>query len=149
MGLITQLKKAKKIYLDTNIYIAYFEQHEKAKVLPSLFSHWIDTQTEIAASPLLLTELLVYPYRHNLQFLIERYTHLDSFIPNFRWIPYDNDVATRAAQLQAQSSLRTPDSIHLASALENSSEIFLTYDRRIRENPDIFIVTLEQVAKSA
>ncbi|MEY4531807.1 MAG: hypothetical protein RLZZ156_2528, partial [Deinococcota bacterium] len=41
-------------------------------------------------------------------------------------------------------SLKTPDAIHLATALETGCEVFLTNDTRIK-SPDLEIITLSSL----
>ena len=57
----------------------------------------------------------------------------------------DLAMADRAAHLRARYDLRTPDSIHLASALESRADLFLTNDRRLCQVEEIPVLLVEDL----
>lgn len=51
-------------------------------------------------------------------------------------------VADRMARLRASPGLRTPDAIHVATALEWGAQAFLTNDAGLRQAPGIEVLLL-------
>jgi predicted nucleic acid-binding protein len=58
------------------------------------------------------------------------YFLLTSF-PHFELVAPDAPIALRVAGLRAERGLRTPDAIHIATAIERGGTVFLTNDRRL------------------
>jgi uncharacterized protein len=56
--------------------------------------------------------------------------------------PITADVCDRAAAIRAQFNFRAMDSLHLAAALENGCQSFLTHDIRLKSYTDIKIEVL-------
>lgn len=52
-------------------------------------------------------------------------------------IDVDAGIAERAAAIRASSQHRTPDAIHLATALTCRADLFLTADRRLKAFRDL------------
>lgn len=56
------------------------------------------------------------------------------------------EVLFEAARLRAlRPSLRTPDSIHVATALLEGCDLFLTNDRRVRPAPGLNVTVLDEL----
>jgi predicted nucleic acid-binding protein len=62
-------------------------------------------------------------------------------------VPVDSGVAEIASDLRAAHNLRTPDAIHLATALQSGAEAFVSQDDRLRNLPiqDLRVLSLDQV----
>jgi predicted nucleic acid-binding protein len=78
-------------------------------------------------SALLLPELLSKPIRLGLNLERDALLKILSFLD---LIPLDTATAMLAAQLGAAYKLRAPDSIHLATAVQSGSDVFLTNNVR-------------------
>lgn len=46
-------------------------------------------------------------------------------------VPLSRDVMERATEIRAHYGFKTPDSIHLASAVQSACQVFLTNDHRL------------------
>ena len=57
-------------------------------------------------------------------------------------IPVTRDVVDRATEIRAQFNFKTPDSLHLATAMIANCDIFLTNDHRLSRFTGIKIETL-------
>jgi predicted nucleic acid-binding protein len=63
--------------------------------------------------------------------------------PNLRLVPADAAICRTAARLRAaQRSLRLPDAIHLATALEQGATAFVTNDRDLRPPPGLEVIRI-------
>ena len=52
-------------------------------------------------------------------------------------------VLERATELRAQHGFKTPDAIHLATALVQAADVFLTGDAGLRRCPGLQVVVLD------
>lgn len=125
----------RRIYLDTNFFIAMLEPADEALAaqLTRLYS-LNDGSIEpfLATSELTLAELLVGPYKGNNGHLIRTYENM--FTPGgvLEVGPIDRNVLKQAARLRAlQPQLKLPDAIHIATAQAHQCSHFLTYDLRV------------------
>jgi predicted nucleic acid-binding protein len=69
---------------------------------------------------------------------------IDGFFarPDARLVPLTAAVFDRAAQLRADLNFKTPDALHLATAIESGCNCFLTNDTRLSRCTDITIEVL-------
>lgn len=135
----SSLPHFQSIAFDSNILIYFFEETNflSAEEI-ELWLRWTtQQQAKIILSPLVITEVLSYPFQHDLENLIETYTRLDVILPNISYIPFTPSIATLAANLKARYNFRTPDSIHLATAIESNADFFLTADKKLQRCTDI------------
>lgn len=142
---LRNLSKEGKIGCDTNCFIYYFEAHKKfGPVIKKIFSLLVEGKIQIFCSTILLTELLVGPFRANNEQLIELYSSLTKRKGLFL-IPVSEVIATCAAKLRATYNLKTPDTIHLATAIESGAKIFLTNDERAKKVREIKVCLVQDL----
>jgi predicted nucleic acid-binding protein len=79
---------------------------------------------DAVSSTLLLTEVLAQPLRMAKAELVNDYEDILQNSVGFQLIPVDEVIARRAAQLRAQYNLKTPDALHVATALETGCQAF-------------------------
>ena len=129
------------IYLDTNIVIyavenpAVFGQRAQARLSA------ISRADRIAASELTRMECCNYPLRTADFALLRRY---DAFFarPDVTLLPVSDAIIRRATMIQAQYDFATVDAIHLALAVENGCQIYLTNDHRLDRCTDLTVEVL-------
>jgi predicted nucleic acid-binding protein len=63
----------------------------------------------------------------------------------FQLISVSLQTAVRATDLRAKYNLRTPDAIHMATALELGCELFLTNDNGLKRVSEIQVLILDEV----
>jgi predicted nucleic acid-binding protein len=63
--------------------------------------------------------------------------------------PVSVTIAEEAARLRATYTLRTPDAVQLATALDAGASAFLTNDARLAAIPDLHVLVLDQVGTPA
>jgi uncharacterized protein len=118
-------------YIDSAILIYY---HEYVGLYQLRASRWIASflaaGDQFAISDLVRMECRVKPIRLGSMVGIAAF---DRFFtdPNVRTIPATPVVFDRAAQIRASYGFKTPDSIHLAAAVEAGCDRFLTHDARL------------------
>lgn len=144
MGQLT-LPPSASVYLDTSIIIYTVEANPTYYSL--LQPLWLKFQTgeiEIVTSELTLMEALVLPLRNANTSLVSDYELLFSS-SEIQLVPITRPVLTNAANLRATTSLKTPDAIHAATALDASCTLFLTNDSGFRNVPNLPVVILSEV----
>ena len=121
------------IALDTNIFISAFnEKSPKNKQTRELLDQIQNDSIKVFISVILLEEFFVRIYKQKQE------TETDTFLDFIALgglctiVDTNKQIALLAAKLRAQyPSLRAPDAIHLASAIESGVKIFFTTDRRL------------------
>lgn len=147
--LLSITDKAKRIAFDTCIFIYYFENNKKyTDVLDKLFEKLESTgKPKLILSTLLLTELMVHPYKQNRLGVAQKW--LDYFKLN-EWIIFTDiipTIAIEAARLRAKYGFKTSDSIHLANALVHKADYFLANDITLKKCKEIAVFHLDEYVK--
>ena len=120
----------KIVGLDTAPLIFYIEEHESyGPVLDPFFEAVRDGDVRVVTSTVTLLEVLVHPLKHDDEPLAQKYNDILLSSPNIETIPVTPATAQTAAELRAQQNLKTPDAIHLATAINHHAAAFLTNDR--------------------
>lgn len=141
----------KRVYLDTNVFIAAYEtQHSPADHAWRILTAIEDGEFTGVTSELTLAELLVNPIERRNYELAQRYQEIISPAMGFDVPTIDREVLIEAATLRAvQKSLRLPDAIHLATARLNQCTHMVSDDRRLRDASGLAIVQLAADALEA
>lgn len=123
-----------RLYLDTNVFIRAFEgKDDVATALRAMLTSHPD-----AAEPFLITseltsmELLVQPYRERDEQLIQTYENWSISNDYLEVAPIVRPVLKHAAMIRAQyPSIKTPDAIHISTALGARCSHLLSDDLRM------------------
>jgi predicted nucleic acid-binding protein len=132
------------VALDTNVFIYHLEANPLYVSLTTEVFDWLVRPGNRAiTSTLTMAEVLVQPYREANEGLHRTYYGLLSQYPNLEWIPPDLHIAEAAARLRATYRLRTPDAIHVATAIRSGASGFLSNDAAFIRVADIEIGILD------
>ncbi len=126
------------LYLDANVLIMLGEgKGEIADLLSQLVGQQADASF-LCTSELSLAEMLVHPYRHNDERLIDQY---DNWLVSGGFMdvgPVDRSVLWYAAVLRSRyKALKLPDAIHLSTAIGFGCSHFLSADSRLPEQIEL------------
>jgi predicted nucleic acid-binding protein len=131
LGLIADLGSG-RIGVDTAIFIYLIEEDPRfLPLIEQIFEDVAEGRREIVTSALTLLEVLVVPYRAGNAGLAERYEELLSNSRGIAVMDLTRDQLRTAAQLRAETGVKTPDALQLAAALGAGCTTFVTNDRRI------------------
>lgn len=124
------------LYLDTSplIYSIAAGARFREPTLRWLDWHAAQPGSTIVTSQLTVLESLVGILRRNDAILR---SELEKALEAAMIVDVDSEIAKRAAAIRASSQHRTPDAIHLATALICGADVFLTADRRLRAFPGL------------
>jgi predicted nucleic acid-binding protein len=147
MGQLT-IPNAATVYIDTSIIIYTIENHpDYWRLLQPLWSKLNNREVQIFSSELLIMETLVRPLRDNNQLLLDDYERFLT-LGSVRLLPINQSLLREAAQLRATINLRTPDAIHVATAINRGCTLFLSNDRGLRRISNLSVVILQDVLES-
>ncbi len=132
------------VYVDTAPVIYSLEAHPDYRVLVQpLWEKLYAGEITIISSELLWLETLVGPMKNNNQPLLKLYTEL--LADNIQLIAIDETILKLAAQIRSTSSLKTPDAIHAATAMNHGCTVFLTNDAGLRNVPGLATIVLKDL----
>ncbi|MBN1955882.1 MAG: PIN domain-containing protein [Anaerolineae bacterium] len=144
--LTQRLQAVTRLLLDTAPVVYYVE--ENARYLPlvaGLFDRLDDGAFVGVISPVTLAECLVMPYCLDRpavrQILVEVLSG-----GNTLFVPIDEAIADRAAELRAHYNLTLTDAFQIAAALAAGCEAFLTNDATLERVVELDVIVLDQIA---
>ncbi len=133
MGWVEDLQ-GQVVALDAAPLIYFIEQRKPyVDLLRPVFRAVEEGQFSLVTSVVTLLEVMVQPIRYGDEALANDYQDILLHGNNIRTEPVTLTIAQVAAELRAESRLKTPDAIHLATALEHQAVAFLTNDRDFGE----------------
>lgn len=100
---------------------------------------------QLVTSILSLMEVLVVPKRKRNQELCRLYREFFQAFPNLRVLPIDLDIVEIASDLRAEQGLKTPDSLHVATAIQAGAEAFVSQDLRLDKIQAIRFLPLSEM----
>lgn len=137
-----------KLGFDTAPLIYFVERHPSYVDIMREVIRRVDIGIIAAyTSVISLTEVLVQPKRAGDTRLEFEYQDLLLHSHNFAMLAVNVAIADRAAALRAAYTLRTPDAIQVAAALEAGCEAFLTNDGRIGRVRDLRVLVLDDLER--
>lgn len=130
-------ERSRRIALDTNILIYHLEDNPAyADFTTHLFERIETGRLHAIVSALALHEILSGVHKAGHGDEAVRYKNLLLSFPNLTIVPFDAETATISGEIRARYGLRTPDAIHVATAIHGGAEAFVTNDegfRRVKE----------------
>jgi predicted nucleic acid-binding protein len=132
LGLRDQLK-GKRVYFDANVFIYLMEGYAALESeLHEIRDSILHGETHICTSELTLCEVLVPAFRGRNSGLLSLYRQFIEDSGAFELLPTSRETYIRASLLRAELGMKTPDAIHMASAIESACTAFLTNDKPIK-----------------
>lgn len=145
MGWVEDLR-GKTVGLDTAPLIFFIERRQPYVDLLRPFFQSVDRgDILVVTSTVTLLEVLVHPIRHGDESLAYEYNDILLSAPHIFTVSVTPATAQIAAELRANHSLKTPDAIHLATAINHHAEAFITNDRDFSEFDKLKIIKLRDL----
>lgn len=146
MKIIDALKGSLRLGIDTSPYIYYIENHPTyAAKVDNVLEYVENNQIQIHTSVIALTEILMKPLQMNDQTSIKIYLDLLTNRHDLHLVPVTMVLAQKAAALRANYNLRTPDALHIASAIDANCDAFLTNDFGLKRIKELQILILDEL----
>lgn len=146
MGIMDALR-GRDVYLDTNVFIYALEGYPAySPMLNELFDQIDSGQIRAFTSELTVAETLVKPLMDSNQELQEIYENVLQDSDSLHVVPITRGLLVKAARLRAaNTALRLPDAIHIATAQDSGCETLITNDQRMRGLSDLHTVLLSEI----
>jgi len=132
-----------RIYLDANsiIYLVEAVDPFHAIVAARLLSHRTNPESRIVTSRLSRLECRIQPLRNADTHLLAKYTDFFS-MERIIICEVTAGVIERATDLRVRYNFKTPDAIHLATAIEEKADLFLTGDKALARCVEVKVEVL-------
>ena len=136
------LPAAGLVYIDANGFIYSVERIEPYRtLLEPMWQQAQDGNISIVSSPVLVIEVLVKPFRVGNTEIEMQYREM--FASNaVSLLDAPHAMFEDAGRLRAETGLKIPDALHVATALRAGCALFVTNDtdfRRVRELPAVVL----------
>ena len=125
--------RGKRVYFDAMVFIYLVEGFESLeKPLREIRDSLLHAEAAVTTSELALCETLVIPFRRGETALVASYRQFIEDSGAFEVRQATRETWVRASLLRARMGLKTPDALHVATAIEAGCEIFVTNDKTLR-----------------
>ena len=120
-----------RVYWDTMLFIYWLEEHPVfARRVDEIHHRMEERQDQLITGAFTIGEVLAGPYRKAAtQRLDEVRRQLRNVVADI--IPFTLETAERYARIRGTLRVSPADAIHLASAAEAGTDLFLTNDRQL------------------
>lgn len=140
-----RLKLITRIFLDTAPVIYYVEENPRYLPLVESVFNLLDSDAIVGvASSVTLAECLVMPYRLGREDVRRAFIEVLTE-SNTLFIPVDQTVAQKAAELRACHNLTLTDAFQVAAALLADCDAFLTNDATLHRITELDVIVLDEV----
>jgi predicted nucleic acid-binding protein len=134
------------VYLDANGFIYSVERIDPYRSMLDTLWRTVGTrQITVVTSELTLLEVLVKPLQVGDAPTATLFRTVLQHLPEVRMLPITQPILEEAAQLRATLGLRTPDAIHMATALLHSCGLVVTNDSAFRRIPGLPVAVLHEL----
>jgi predicted nucleic acid-binding protein len=135
------------IGVDTAPFIYLWERHPHYYPLSeTLFRHLKKPGVRGVTSIITLIEACVLPQRQGRLDLVQTYERALLHSRQVQTLPVDAELARRAVILRAEYSIRVPDALQIAAALEIGATAFVTNDRRLAKVQELHVLLFDDYA---
>ena len=146
MKIDVALQAVQRLYVDTAPLIYYVEEHPSYIAKMDRIIDLIETTPLTAFSSVLtLTEVLVHPLRTGNKQLAREYRDILVISSTYALVAITTPIADTAADLRARYNLRTPDALHVASAITTGCDAILTNDIDIKRIQELSVLALDEL----
>lgn len=136
--ILNRIPPGSGVALDTVSFVYFLERHPTFyRPAKDLFERIEKGKIEAMASTLVLTELLVPAFRAEDSSRAQEVLRLLAHFPHLKLIDVTASIAYEASRIRAETSLRTPDALHLATALLQKADWFVTNDKAFTRLPNL------------
>ncbi len=142
------LRRYQVVGLDAMTFIYHFEDNPAFAPLTEALFEAIEVGNLLAhVSILLVGEVLTGARKAGDEETLMHYRHVFSVFPNLRLHDVDMTVVEKMADLRAKYGLRTPDAIHMATALLHGAQAFVTNDNSLKRVTELDVLVLSDYAE--
>lgn len=146
MKIAAALDGVSLLYVETAPFIYYTERRAGyVERMHTIFSEVSQNRIRVLTSAVTLTETLMKPLRENDAQLVRRYRTMLYRTRGLMLVSISPGIGDAAAELRARYNLRTPDALHLATAVDYGCDAFLTNDGALKRVAEINVLVLDEL----
>lgn len=146
MNINDALREVDQLYIETAPLIYYVEENPTYVAKMDAVIAVIEAKPiEVVSSVILLAELLPLPMRAGHVAIVRTYRNILFYNDQFRLLPVSLEIAEVAADIRARYNLRTPDALHVATAIVAGCDAFLTNDAAIQKVTELRVLVLDEL----
>jgi len=146
----TALNAYEIIGLDAMSFIYHFEKKPHfGPITKVLFAHIQAGRVSAVISVLVAGEVLTGVKKVGNREMILRYRHIFGEFPNLTLHDADMRVMEKMSDLRTAYGLKTPDAIHMATALLNGAQAFVTNDTSLKRVKELDVLVLEDYVEGS
>ncbi len=146
MNITAALARIHRLYIETAPLIYYVEENPTYIAKMDVVIDTVEAVPITAVSSVIvLTEVLPQPIKLANTTLEQEYRNILLHSGGFELLPVTAQIAEAAADLRARYNLRTPDAIHIATAITAGCDAFLTNDAGVKRVTEIAVIILGEL----
>ena len=144
MEIARRLSRHNLVAIDTCVFIYLMDRNPKYFGVADAVFEWMERpKSSAVTSTVVLTEILVQPYRNANLAQADSFYSLLTTMPNLEWVSPSLQIANLAASLRASYRLQTPDALIAATAIFCNASALLTNDPIFRRIPGLQVFILD------
>ncbi len=137
------VSRFKRVALDSSCFIYFLEDHPKfGDLAEAVFELAEKNKVSITASALVSVEVLTGYRRAKDHSAENEFKQMLKDFPAVEMYEASHKLVDRIVDLRTKYNMKTPDAIHLATALEHKADVFVTNDRQLKKVKEIAILYL-------
>lgn len=146
MKIADALAGVETLGIETTPFIYFVEEHPTYLDRMRTIFHQVDHGTpQVITSVITLTEVLVMPIQTNHTQYQQEYREMLLNTAHITTLPVSSAIADQAAYLRAKYGVRTPDALHVATAIISECDAFLTNDFALKRVQDVRVLVLDEL----
>lgn len=143
------LRGVVNLYMDTSPFIYYTEKRiEFIEKMRAVFLYQERHQMNVLTSVITVSECMTKPIKEKDAQLIKLYEHLFEETSGIDLIDVSFAISRKSADLRAQYGLRTPDALHIATAIISGCQAFLTNDIALKRINELKVWVLDDISNT-
>lgn len=137
------ISKYKRVGLDSMEFIYFLEDNSQFGALSEVIFELAErNKITVISSILVLIEVLTGYRRANDETSEQEFKQMMKEFPNIEVYDLNNHLINKVVDLRTKYNIKTPDAIHIATAIENKAEAFITNDKLLSKIKEIKIICL-------
>lgn len=146
MKLSDALNGVESLGIETAPFIYFVERHPAyVDRMRAIFQRVDSGSPRVMTSVITLTEVLVMPIMTGHTQYEQAYRDMLLNTAQITALPVSATIADRAAHLRVQYGLRTPDALHVATAIIAGCDAFLTNDFGLKQVREVQVLLLDEL----
>jgi predicted nucleic acid-binding protein len=140
MTLAEHIPDGATVLIDTNPIIYWFEGSPLAEPFESVFADVHAGRIDAMVTPITVAEVVSGPLRAGKEALAERYRQAMAASNGFAVRDINADIAMLAARLRLRHTLKLPDAIQLATAVQTGCFALISRNRDFGNVTDVLVL---------